>query len=54
MGMKPSDRWAISLCVHHHLEHHSIGEAAFDERYDLNLLKLAREFAQQSPHRNSL
>jgi hypothetical protein len=54
MGMKPSDRWAISLCQHHHLEQHMIGEAAFDEKYDVSLLGLAREFAQRSPYRNRL
>lgn len=49
MGLKPSDKWTISLCRDHHLEQHAIGEAAFEARYDLNLLELAREFARRSP-----
>jgi hypothetical protein len=54
MGMKPSDKWTISLCQHHHLEQHKIGETAFGERYDVSLLELSRELAQRSPHRNRL
>ena len=54
MGLKPSDRWCISLCVAHHLEQHEIGEAAFEERYELDLRMLAREFAQRSPSRCKL
>jgi len=50
MGLKPSDKWAISLCGHHHLEQHAIGEAAFEARYDISLIELAREFARHSPH----
>jgi hypothetical protein len=54
MGLKPSDKWAISLCEHHHLEQHAIGEAAFEARYDISLIELAREFARHSPHRGRL
>ena len=50
MGMKPSDKWTISLCEHHHLEQHAIGEAAFEVRYDISLIELAREFARRSPY----
>lgn len=50
LGLKPSDRWSISLCQFHHLEQHEIGEAAFEARYDLNLVELAREFARRSPY----
>jgi hypothetical protein len=53
-GLKPSDRWAISLCAHHHLEQHSIGEAAFEAKYELHLVELAREFAKRSPHTHRL
>ena len=49
VGLKPSDRWAISLCRSHHLEQHEIGEAAFEEKYDLSFLELAQEFARRSP-----
>lgn len=51
-GLKPSDRWAISLCAQHHREQHRIGEAAFETRYDLDLSALAREFVRRSPHRH--
>ena len=50
MGLKPSDRWTISLCHDHHVEQHQIGERAFEERYDLSMKGLAREFAQRSPY----
>lgn len=49
LGLKPSDRWTISLCQFHHLEQHAIGEAAFEARHDINLLDLAKEFARRSP-----
>lgn len=50
LGMKPSDQWTISLCHVHHVEQHKIGEAAFELRYDLNLIELAEEFARRSPY----
>jgi hypothetical protein len=50
-GLKPSDRWTLSLCRSHHAEQHRIGEAAFEKRYGLDLLALATEFARRSPHR---
>ena len=53
LGLKPSDKWTISLCQSHHLEQHEIGEAAFEQRYDLNLIELAREFARRSPYLQS-
>jgi len=49
-GLKPSDKWAISLCVHHHREQHRIGERRFEEKYGIDLIGLAREFARRSPH----
>jgi hypothetical protein len=49
LGIKPSDKWTISLCRSHHLEQHEIGEPAFEARYDLDLRALAREFALRSP-----
>ena len=54
MGMKPSDRWAVSLCEHHHREQHQLGERAFEERYSLDLKQLAAEFARQSPFSSKL
>ena len=50
LGLKPSDKWTISLCQLHHLEQHELGEATFEQRYDLNLIELASEFARRSPY----
>lgn len=49
-ALKPSDRWTISLCDAHHLEQHTIGEHAFEAKYDLDLLALAKEFGRRSPY----
>lgn len=54
IGLKPSDRWVISLCVSHHVEQHQIGEGRFQRRYGLDLGQLAVAFAKQSPHRHKL
>ena len=54
IGLKPSDRWVISLCVSHHMEQHRIGEPRFQRRYGLDLLQVAALFARQSPHRSKL
>ena len=54
MGLKPSDRWVISLCVSHHAEQHRIGEARFEGRYGMDLRGLAVTFASRSPHRHRL
>jgi hypothetical protein len=53
-GLKPSDRYCLSLCRHHHGEQHRIGERAFEARYSLELLQLAELFAVRSPHRHKL
>ena len=50
VGLKPSDKWTISLCQFHHLEQHAIGEPAFEAKYDLDLRELASEFARRSPY----
>lgn len=50
VAIKPSDRWAISLCHTHHKEQHQIGERAFQSRYPVDLYELALEFARRSPH----
>jgi hypothetical protein len=50
-GIRPSDWWTISLCSAHHAEQHRIGEAAFEERYQIDLRALAEQFARASPHR---
>lgn len=54
VGLKPSDKWTISLCQFHHLEQHEIGEMGFGKKYDLDLRSLALEFARRSPHRHRL
>ena len=53
-GLKPSDRWTISLCRDHHVEQHQIGEAAFEQRYGIDMRALAEEFARRSPQRRIL
>jgi hypothetical protein len=52
LGLKPSDRWCISLCAWHHAEQHRIGEQRFGDKYDLDLLTLASEFARRTPYRD--
>lgn len=57
IGVKPSDRWGISLCGHdiefegHHAEQHRIGEASFAAKYAIDLTALALEFVKRSPRR---
>ena len=53
-GLKPSDRWALSLCAFHHREQYKIGERAFQARHGIDLYALAMEFARRSPHRQKL
>ena len=54
IGLKPSDRWAISLCDVHHREQHLLGEKAFGQKHSLDLVCLALEFARRSPFRPKL
>ena len=54
IGLKPSDKWVISLCVSHHAEQHQVGEASFQRRYGVDLLQLAVTFARKSPHRQKV
>lgn len=54
LGLKPPDKWTISLCRFHHLEQHEIGERAFEVKYDINLQLLALEFARRSTSRHRL
>jgi hypothetical protein len=44
----------VSLCRDHHAEQHAISERAFEQRYRLDLLALAEEFARRSPHGRQL
>ena len=54
VGLKPSDRWTVSLCSMHQAEQHRIGERRFEARHGLNLRELATSFALRSPHRQRL
>ena len=54
MGIKPSDRWTISLCKDCHAEQHRIGEGPFERRHGINMKALAAEFFRKSPHRFKL
>ena len=50
VGMKPSDRWCLSLCHDCHAKQHSMGEASFEKFAGINMKALAEEFAKASPH----
>jgi hypothetical protein len=50
-GMKPSDKWTISLCEFHHAEQHLLGENVFQQKYRIDMVALASEFARRSPFR---
>src|SRR5690349_8289276 len=49
-GIKPSDRWCISLCRDCHSRQHQIGEPAFEKEAGIDMKKLANEFVRASPH----
>jgi hypothetical protein len=50
-GLKPHDRWCISLCRKHHGEQHR-ADLTFEAKYGIDTRQLAIEFAARSPHRN--
>lgn len=54
MGIKPSDRWCISLCKDCHNQQHMQGEETFEKAHGINMKKLAEEFFKASPHRHKL
>lgn len=54
LGMKPSDKWTISLCRDCHTEQHRIGEGPFERLCGINMKALAAEFFAKSPHRGKL
>ena len=49
-ALKPSDKWVISLCAHHHREQHSMGERRFEQKYAISLRAVAQALARRSPH----
>ena len=53
-GMKPSDRWCISLCRDCHHNQHALGEPSFERLHSINMKALAAEFFAKSPHRFKL
>ena len=52
IGIKPSDRWCISLCKPCHSEQHQIGEQAFERKYKIDMRALAVSFLKASPHKH--
>jgi hypothetical protein len=53
-GLKPSDRWCVSLCRDCHAEQHRIGEGPFEQKHGIHLRTLAEAFFRASPHRFKL
>lgn len=49
IGRKPSDWNVLSLCRDHHSEQHRIGEESFEQRYGIDLRRVADTFAIASP-----
>lgn len=54
IGIKSSDAFCASLCREHHSESHTIGEQTFERRHGINLMALAQEFYERSPHKAKL
>ena len=54
VGLKPSDRWTISLCKGCHAEQHQMGERPFELCHGISMKALADEFFAKSPHRGKL
>jgi hypothetical protein len=54
VGIKPSDKWCISLCKECHARQHQIGEEAFEKAWGINMKALAEAFFRESPHRHKM
>jgi hypothetical protein len=54
VGIKPSDKWCISLCKECHARQHQIGEQSFEQSWGINMRLLAEEFYKASPHKRKL
>jgi 5-methylcytosine-specific restriction endonuclease McrA len=54
LGMKPSDKWCISLCSDCHKRQHQWGEGTFERTNGLDMKELAQAFFKASPHRAKL
>lgn len=53
-GIKPSDKWCLSLCKDCHTRQHQIGEPAFEAEHKINMRELAEAFFKASPHKHRL
>lgn len=53
-GVKPSDRWAIPLCLGAHAQQHAVGEPAFEAMWGIDMKKIAAGLASRSPHLRKL
>lgn len=56
VGLKPCDSDAVPMCggidpASHHAEYHRIGHKSFEDKYKLDLFKLAAEFARRTSDR---
>lgn len=54
VGIKPSDRWTISLCSECHRKQHQLGEGTFSYLYGIDMRALAEEFYRRSPHKGKM
>jgi hypothetical protein len=54
IGIKPSDRFCISLCKSCHSDQHRMGERTFEQMWEIDMLELAEAFFRRSPHRHKL
>jgi hypothetical protein len=53
-GIKPSDRWTISLCKECHARQHQQGEQTFERETGLDMKAMAEAFYRASPHRHKM
>jgi len=49
IGLKPSDRWAVPLCVTAHKILHDGGQITFENRWNIDLKEIAEGLAGRSP-----
>lgn len=48
-GLKPHDRFTVSLCRRHHDEEEACGPDAFGDRHGIDLWAIAAELVRRSP-----
>ena len=49
MGIKPSDKWAVPLCVTAHKALHDQGQITVEARWGVDLKSIAEVLAERSP-----